>query len=349
MNEWTKTYEQNMLVGSGGFLDPGTQMPQTPANPALCTMPSNYYDPWNHQTYYPNVNGTNNVTGTITDNDGNAIENGIVMGHSWLWTDNSDPSDIKYGHYPHYTFTHSDGTFTLRPYNFLDPTNDPNQNYLVHIHGSAIGSEEFDDGGWKDIPLANSVYNEQLKRINFGYDGNANNIYVHATETHNLRGWNSLTVSDALFENGGTSEITAREEVNVNTEFHAELGSEVHILNVDFDECPSFDAMRAANSSTAISSENTEAEAKKEIQLSFINKFDIVVYPNPSHESFTVTIFGFINRVFLTLKDIDGRTVKRINTSEKQIRFNNDGISKGIYFLSISDNQNIVTKKIIVN
>ncbi|MEO5893744.1 MAG: T9SS type A sorting domain-containing protein [Ferruginibacter sp.] len=79
------------------------------------------------------------------------------------------------------------------------------------------------------------------------------------------------------------------------------------------------------------------------------------VYPNPVAQSATIS-FSFDKTVtaVLTLLDINGQQVKTIanrnfSAGINKIKFNRESLSAGIYFLQVKMNENVITKKIVIN
>lgn len=320
-------------------------------NSANFNAPHNYTNPFNH------VSNSNDVAGVVSDNDGNAIKDAMVYGWSWIKT-SFDNNGVPNGYelYPHYTFTikhtygNPIGNYSIFPFNYLVP-NDPTKNYLVHIWMTGVGIENYDEGNWDYRYLTNQSISRQLERVNFGYEGIAKNITIQTSEEHNLRGGESLRVLDTEIENGGISEITAKTSINLNNMFHAAQGSEVRIMNTDYDKCASFPNLRDSQTNLLGNgnSKSNLLNSVKEIQLSFNNEANIQIYPNPNKGIFTVNTYGFSKNSILKLQDLQGRVILSSIPNETKINFNKSDLSKGVYLLNISDENHISTKKVIIN
>lgn len=75
------------------------------------------------------------------------------------------------------------------------------------------------------------------------------------------------------------------------------------------------------------------------------------VFPNPSDGNFKINFDRLIEKVVIELTDLSGKKIYKAeihNQSEKEISVAS-GISRGFYFLRISDGDNTICKKIIVN
>jgi hypothetical protein len=81
----------------------------------------------------------------------------------------------------------------------------------------------------------------------------------------------------------------------------------------------------------------------------------IILYPNPAADYFNLTVESLINDEFeITLCDIKGAVLLKDNFNSSMGKtskiYKTDGLSKGIYFLSIkATQQGTVQKKIIIN
>ncbi len=80
------------------------------------------------------------------------------------------------------------------------------------------------------------------------------------------------------------------------------------------------------------------------------NNITASVYPNPLHnESLKINLEGFNKETQVNINDITGKLIysKTVSTSTLEIA-NNGLLNKGIYIISISDNQNSTYKRLIV-
>ena len=151
---------------------------------------------------------------------------------------------------------------------------------------------------------------------------------------------------------GATSDFTARKEIHINDEFHAQYGSEVHIvLSTVFSDCPDYSGYRT--SSQHSSSIKYQSTNKKWIELLFKlgnEVADVQAIPNPTNGYGMVRITGtdsFKGELILT--DMAGRNIfsKNINALSEQLSLSN--LSKGIYYLEIKNSTQDFNKKIVLN
>lgn len=300
-------------------------------------MPGNYYNPFNH----PTISNTgcsphkyHQVTGTITDQNSDDFEDAFIYG----WVDLgyvSNPTERSCGLL--YTFTNSDGEYILYAYNYLID-NYNNDYYLANIHISAPGSE-IDTTVWGTV---DAVFDANLTKANLSFNGAISDYTVISGNSENFTGWNTLTTSDLVIENGATSDMYARTEVNIQTEFHAEYGSEVHIfLAESFPDCGNFSAYKMPVNNSGNYTVN-ESE-KGEIELQFkkpVSSF-LLVSPNPGNGKYQIELNLSESDVVMkriTVFDMTGRLVYSVLLNQKSFIIDLSSHPNGMYFLHVSDN-----------
>ncbi len=198
-----------------------------------------YYDP--SQFSMLNTNTSSYLTGRIEDQDGNAISNAVILAQNYLYTDLkilSDPNDDK----PIFSWVHTytnhntaGNNFTIIPYSY-----DPNDLKIVYLKATAVGASKVELGTWNSVvAMSPNLGTLVLNKIEFDYDTQVDNIVISTSSLKtNYHAWNSLVVTNSTINSGVTSEIVARNEININPSFTAELGSDVHIyLDETFPEC----------------------------------------------------------------------------------------------------------------
>jgi hypothetical protein len=74
---------------------------------------------------------------------------------------------------------------------------------------------------------------------------------------------------------------------------------------------------------------------------------EVGVYPNPSKGQFTVNM-SFIGIKTVTLTSLTGQLVKEVKTDEKQVQFNENIVSSGVYLITVTTEAKAITKKLII-
>ncbi len=75
------------------------------------------------------------------------------------------------------------------------------------------------------------------------------------------------------------------------------------------------------------------------------NNFKAEIFPNPAHD--VITINCSITKGILFLTDINGKELKKLNFDSNKFDVDLNGLSKGIYFLKISGENNSFVQKIV--
>ena len=335
---------------------------QPPAAVPL-TQPVHYYDPYeiavNCATCVPKT-----VQGKVVDYEvpSNDIENALVLGTSWLSTDDNillnNPIDDLYLHDISYTFTENDGTFNVMPYNYKQPgIVDPHR--LVSIEISAVAGERLrlgPDWPYGELQMANPG-TVTLKKIVNGYDALASNEIVAVDEVRNYYGRNTLVASN--LELNGESNLTARQEININTEFHAHASitannnNEIHIYISDaFPDCsPDFAGYLRTTPNTSPTNETVNSSSKEiEVKFNVAKNLLVDVSPNPSTGIFNVTIQNPLsNNIQVLVTNLLGEIILKTIKTQAAFSFNFDLLPKGIYYMQFNNNEQWLTKKIIIN
>lgn len=91
------------------------------------------------------------------------------------------------------------------------------------------------------------------------------------------------------------------------------------------------------------------------VGINNINNYvsNINTYPNPTSDNITIELYAQkVSTIKLQLVDLTGKLIKEINVGEIQGNYKHTisttGISKGIYFLKVTANDAVETKKIII-
>ncbi len=137
-----------------------------------------------------------------------------------------------------------------------------------------------------------------LNSLQYRYDVVLDGIFVWSGETEDHSGLSTLTVEDVTI--AGTSELKARYEVHLKSEFHATTGSECHIytapLNLTCEEISNTLLYAIEQSQGGVSGSRTSSGIeKKEVPLDFHFKEPSVqldVFPNPASDQVKVQLSG---------------------------------------------------------
>jgi hypothetical protein len=155
----------------------------------------------------------------------------------------------------------------------------------------------------------------------------------------------------------GISDFTAREEINLNSSFEANYGSEMHVYTSEtFPNCYdyiNFVPERATNILDIIDTSDNFLIKKIELQFAkkHIIEIDAIIIPNPNNGLFTIQLNQIRDDcpIQLKIKNLLGACLKEINTFGNNIIIDCSDFSKGIYFLDINTKTKIITKKFIIN
>jgi len=184
-------------------------------------------------------------------------------------------------------------------------------------------------------------------RINFGYNGFANNQIISSTQ-HNLRGGESLTVTISTITATGISEITAKRRIYLEN-FRAEFGSYVHIYKATYDQCLSYDGLRIIQPFNGSNfNQYEDQETDKLITINFRNSYGIMISPNPANESLEVQLSGFQENALIKMLTLEGKEIVRFRTTDFKVKICTAELSNGLYFLQATDEKSQTSTKFIV-
>jgi type IX secretion system substrate protein/cellulase (glycosyl hydrolase family 5) len=331
--------------------------------------PSDYYDPA-HNGFYLNLNCPScivaPVTGTVTDQYNNEIKDAILIAHTFIKFDHDEyfnnnlliPIDNV-----SYSFTQPDGSFTLTPFDPEHPS-DPSRQYIRWLEISSIGSANspaaypyncwgcFTQNYFALPPTVGNNITCSLDKVSLNLNEVIQNQTVNAANSPKIfAAWRTLTVSTSnTVESGYTADFKAMDEVHVESEFHAESGSEVHIYNeASLPDCDDISGFRISNNPS--SSPHVEP-GNKSMELIFRKKnlpASVSVYPNPNAGKFLVNYSGNTGELKqLKVYDIIGNCIINSNFTVNEAELNLTNQSKGIYFLELKSATKIFNQKIII-
>ena len=185
----------------------------------------------------------------------------------------------------------------------------------------------------------------EIKAANAAFLVDGENIPVSMVK--NIKGWNSVTVSNTIID--GVSNITARKEININTEFHASSTSEVHIFPSDaFTDCSTISAFARMTQNNSDNEKQAEAKA---IEINFKKdlKPDVSIIPNPNSGLFTLEISNGDNQpAVILIKNLLGNELKKITAKEQLTTMDLHTLSKCNYFVEVVFKNSKIIKKLII-
>ncbi|MBP1629308.1 MAG: hypothetical protein H6Q15_201 [Bacteroidetes bacterium] len=81
-----------------------------------------------------------------------------------------------------------------------------------------------------------------------------------------------------------------------------------------------------------------------------INNHDITLYPNPTNGKAKLTIQSLNDKAHVIIFDLTGRALKTyiIDTNQKELEIDLSGYAKGVYNISINNNNTNISKKLII-
>ena len=81
--------------------------------------------------------------------------------------------------------------------------------------------------------------------------------------------------------------------------------------------------------------------------MSLADQMDFTVYPNPSTGTFTINLSHTPNHpVQIEMVDAIGKTISKFETTEKTVIVDKSNLAKGIYCLTIRNEDHVAVKKI---
>ncbi len=84
-------------------------------------------------------------------------------------------------------------------------------------------------------------------------------------------------------------------------------------------------------------------------EIESVEPKDVVLYPNPANgDFFNISLEGNGTLKSILLFDLLGNVVKNINSNEEIVEINTSNMNKGIYFVKISTEKSVFTKKLII-
>lgn len=347
------------------FLDANGQPPP----PVPMTQPANYYDPYHTDDYATQFQGgspVNVVTGTVVDQNGNPIKDAIVMGYTnkEVIPDPNDPlnSFIPIDNFA-LTFTHADGSFSLTPFSVkILPAGysfDISKQFIRDLKITAVGCSVQEYGSYGNfnpaIPIPTSIACTLQKR-SLNLDETVNNQTVLFGQSKIFQAAHNLTVNtNNKVQPFAAADFKAYNHVDIQGEFHASIGSEVHIYNeITFPDCEELGPsdLNFRSSENPLPAANENIEKGNSIELVFRKKKNsetVAVLPTISSGKFTVLYSG-ASEVAKQIKvyDMLGKLLFTANFTGNETQIDLSTFGKGLYILKTYDESKTHNNKIIV-
>jgi hypothetical protein len=330
------------------YLNSNNQAPQ-PIPPTA--LPGTYFDPFQLDDKEPG--NLNAVSGTLHDQYGGKVNDGLLDATMWLDTHIDINGEPYYKHLGIYEFTNGLGEFSVEPYNYY-PWNPPK---IVHLRGSSFGTERFLENGWPETQIDLILGTLYLDRNFIAYDLIVNDEDVTLGDSRNFIEWNSVSVSNTHIHgnciNGGVADFTARDEIKLLDGFFAECGSEVMIQTMEtYPICSDFQNYYRTMLIPESNIEN--GNQSREISISFINQdkdLSFEIFPNPSSGKFSIEIREFKLDKFYQVAVFNslGKFVYSTAVFSNQSNLDFCHLTKGFYIVRVSSEGCYSTEKIVIN
>jgi len=151
-------------------------------------------------------------------------------------------------------------------------------------------------------------------------------------------GNDETTIQKDGFENGEMLQFKVfrpegDEEMNLNIEFNTSLPN----LGIFSNQ-----GLSAVKSATLIAPSVAES-----------GEFESVIFPNPSHGTFNLTLNNWPKNLEIRITDSKGRTIDVLNPENilngSSLQLNYENLPNGIYFIRLANNEMVQMKKIVIN
>lgn len=116
----------------------------------------------------------------------------------------------------------------------------------------------------------------------------------------------------------------------------------IYFCNNGIDPYPA----RMQHSAIAVSLFADEKDDTKTPEKMAFQQVD-ALYPNPTTEKFSVTFSKALQNAVINITDVNGKVIQHFNSSGYKVGFNLSSEAKGIYFIKINDDGNVIIKKVV--
>jgi len=312
-----------------------------------------YYDPY--QTGVSNPSHHNAITGTVVDANG-LIVDAYIEALNWLENiddlDGNTSNDIPKTDWLYSFSNPNNGTFTIIPYNRTIPGDDR----IIYFKCTALGRDKVGSATWpvnpsQAVQIANPGFIALNSITSFAATTLVEGEFVSTTQ--NFPGGNTLTIKNSIITANGESDITAKDEINVNNEFYAQYGSETHIYTkINYADCIELDNFRSPVTNNNESADNETKKNTGNIELVFkknVDKLIATVLPNPAEGIFKIKVEeAEPTETKIKVFDYLGNLVKNITSFNAETAIDATNLAKGIYYIIIENRNKTTTKKLII-
>jgi hypothetical protein len=74
---------------------------------------------------------------------------------------------------------------------------------------------------------------------------------------------------------------------------------------------------------------------------------NVTLYPNPAKEFVDVRVDGDINVIGMEVYDVYGKLINTVNVIDNMTHINVSGLANGMYFVRVTTEQGMVTKRFV--
>jgi hypothetical protein len=341
---------------------PPVQQPDYGPITQVFDINDSYYNPYNHpvnnSVYYNsflNRDEYGTVSGKVVDQYGNPIIGAIILGASMIGIDPllAHTSNTEY---VYHTFSDINGDFTLRAYDYLATNGNPDpqeDKVIVDLKVSAYGSE-WVERGWVGGQIKQyEIYT--LQSLQYKIDNIVTNKTIYFGSGEDFTGYSTISAyNDDIM---GSSNFSARNSIDLKSNFFAKLKSDVHFyidpLQIN---CNDIQNLGLKCNKTEILNSGTNSESEKEVEINFfdnVQNYSLTLFPNPCQGSFSISINGgnypdgTQNDLFIS--DCYGKEITHKCFFGNYYKITINNIEQGIYFVLIKSNIINKINKLIIN
>jgi len=303
-----------------------------------------FYNPYNFDS--TDINSKNGTV--INSNSGSSFMDAPVIIQSKIYNHPTYTIPPYISFLPHYSFSNELGVFHAYP-----APDDRQPTTIDDLKVSYPGCQRI-ERGWRSAynPDAIPIFQNDtyfLENAMLAYDNKAFDTIIPLGTYAEFQGWNSVTFTDAKVQPGGHCEAVARQEILIQSEFEAAVGSEVYLYPDEiFPECTDFSGYLKQVSIVEPAGQNS----KTTIELLFkpeTSPVEFVLFPNPTGGAVTCRVAGADQESFtLSIMDLFGRKQLEFGITESEVILDLSRLEKGVYLGRLYNSQSQFVKKLII-